>query len=248
VNPTSDPAPDSATAQPSAAPAQPQPAPAMRPPTSGEQLSGWNPPPPPGWVLPPGQQPPYGWPPPGGYLPPPPPTAPNGQPLANFGDRFLAFLLDYVIYYAVSMLVSVPVYLWWLFSFFDTIREGADRPYTTAAGPEEFFSEFFLPLLAMGFVILLVNLLLTYLYFVEFQLRRGQTIGKKTLKLKIIQLDPAGGPLTRSDLAKRWAVAWMVGTLVPLFHYLDGLWQLWDKPFQQCLHDKAAKTVVVKVG
>jgi hypothetical protein len=28
---------------------------------------------------------------------------------------------------------------------------------------------------------------------------------------------------------------------------VDGLWQLWDKPFQQCLHDKAAGTVVVKL-
>jgi hypothetical protein len=29
---------------------------------------------------------------------------------------------------------------------------------------------------------------------------------------------------------------------------IDGFWQLWDKPFQQTLHDKAAQTVVVKVS
>ena len=34
---------------------------------------------------------------------------------------------------------------------------------------------------------------------------------------------------------------------MPFFSYLDGLWQLWDKPFLQTLHDKAAQTVVVKV-
>ncbi|MEU3454082.1 hypothetical protein ABZ671_10820 [Micromonospora sp. NPDC006766] len=28
----------------------------------------------------------------------------------------------------------------------------------------------------------------------------------------------------------------------------DGFWQLWDKPWQQCLHDKFAGTVVVKVA
>jgi hypothetical protein len=28
---------------------------------------------------------------------------------------------------------------------------------------------------------------------------------------------------------------------------LDPLWCLWDKPYRQCLHDKPAKTVVVKV-
>jgi len=29
------------------------------------------------------------------------------------------------------------------------------------------------------------------------------------------------------------------------FMLLDDLWPLWDKPWQQALHDKAAKTVVV---
>ena len=30
-----------------------------------------------------------------------------------------------------------------------------------------------------------------------------------------------------------------------LFTLVDCLWPLWDKPWQQALHDKAAKTVVV---
>jgi hypothetical protein len=34
---------------------------------------------------------------------------------------------------------------------------------------------------------------------------------------------------------------------VPFLSYLDGLWQLWDKPYLQCLHYKFAQTVVVKV-
>jgi hypothetical protein len=34
----------------------------------------------------------------------------------------------------------------------------------------------------------------------------------------------------------------------PLAGFGDGLWQLWDKPWQQCLHDKFAGTVVVKVS
>jgi hypothetical protein len=35
---------------------------------------------------------------------------------------------------------------------------------------------------------------------------------------------------------------------IPFLGLIDGLWQLWDKPLQQCLHDKAAQTVVVKLG
>ena len=229
------------------------PAPAIRPPNPGEQPYGWNPPPPPGWAPPPGQQLPPGWvPPPGAYLPAPPPVAPNGQPLANFGDRFLAFLLDYVIYYAVVMLLSLPLYFWWFFSFLGTVQEAADQPYDPYGGsalePGEFFGDFFLPMIGMMAGLMLLSFLFSYLYFVEFQLRSGQTIGKKTMKLKIIPIDQAAGPVTRSELVKRWAVEWVAGSFVPGLFYLDGLWQLWDKPFQQCLHDKAAKTVVVKVG
>ena len=36
--------------------------------------------------------------------------------------------------------------------------------------------------------------------------------------------------------------------LEPFLGYLDGFWQLWDKPYRQCLHDKWPRTVVVKVG
>jgi uncharacterized RDD family membrane protein YckC len=48
--------------------------------------------------------------------------------------------------------------------------------------------------------------------------------------------------------AKRYLVENVGGTLVPFLFYLDGLWQLWDKPYQQTLHDKFAQTVVVKVA
>jgi RDD family len=32
-----------------------------------------------------------------------------------------------------------------------------------------------------------------------------------------------------------------------IFGLLDSLWLLWDKPHRQCLHDKVADTVVIKV-
>ena len=40
----------------------------------------------------------------------------------------------------------------------------------------------------------------------------------------------------------------VAGGLIPFFSYVDGLWQLWDKPYLQTLHDKFAQTVVVKVA
>jgi hypothetical protein len=46
----------------------------------------------------------------------------------------------------------------------------------------------------------------------------------------------------------RYLIEFVAATFVPFLPYLDGLWQLWDKPYQQTLHDKAAKTVVIKVS
>jgi uncharacterized RDD family membrane protein YckC len=90
-------------------------------------------------------------------------------------------------------------------------------------------------------------LLLTYVYYVEMMFRSGQTLGKRAMKLRVVPLDPAAR-LTRPVAVRRWLVQFPAGMLVPFFNYLDGLWQLWDKPYQQCLHDKFARTAVVKVS
>lgn len=184
---------------------------------------------------------------------PPPPVAPNGQPLAGFGDRFLAYLIDYAIYIAVSMIWTIPIMVWWFVSMFDWMQDmerGLD-PYGPTPMPSDMFVnmlELYVPIFILVGASVLLGSAFTYLYFVEYQLNKdGQTVGKSVMKIKIIQVGP-GQPLTRLDLTKRWGVQWLVGMVVPLFMYLDGLWQLWDKPLQQCLHDKAATSVVVKVG
>ena len=45
---------------------------------------------------------------------------------------------------------------------------------------------------------------------------------------------------------RRWLVEVGCG-LIGVVALLDGLWQLWDQPYRQCLHDKWPQTVVVKV-
>ncbi|MEV0458331.1 RDD family protein [Catellatospora methionotrophica] len=197
---------------------------------------------------------------PTGWVPPPPPPgarsfipvplAPNGQPLASFGDRLLAFLLDGLIAGAFAMIFTIPLGVIWVI----TVSSWAEDQSNAAYGdpyyqPDaaEFFGVF--GMMMIFFVgIFAVNLLVTYLYLVEYQLRKGgETVGKRVLKLRVVKVVP-GQVLTRGDLAKRWGVERVAGMFVPGLSYLDGLWQLWDKPLQQCLHDKAAQTVVVKVG
>ncbi|MBE1486571.1 RDD family protein [Plantactinospora soyae] len=208
--------------------------------------SGYGPPgygPPPAAPVPPGYlRPGYG-PPPGYQLAAPQPTSPAGLPLASFTDRLLAVLIDGAILGGTVMVLAIPAFV----IFFATA--GSDF-FTTTPGPDGTypapdFLDILVPLLLMEAGLLLVAMILQYVYHVEMAKRTGQTIGKRIMKVKITPLDPAGS-ISRAFLAKRFLVQWG-GSLIPGLTYLDGLWQLWDKPYQQCLHDKFAKTVVVKV-
>ncbi|MGW4462450.1 RDD family protein [Micromonospora sp. NPDC004704] len=198
----------------------------------------------------------YGTPPPGPYgqprpavpplyrpgYPTPPPVSPAGQPLAEFSDRFLAGLIDYGIYFLVSMVLAVPVMIYYftrvLPDLFETNPDGTlvESDFLAVLGP----------ILLMELALFVVLLALAYVYHVEMMFRTGQTVGKRIMKIRVVPLDP-NATLTRGAAVKRYLVQFLAGSLVPLLIYLDVLWQLWDKPYQQCLHDKAARTAVVKV-
>ncbi|MBQ1042785.1 MULTISPECIES: RDD family protein [unclassified Micromonospora] len=229
-------------------PPNPTPPPAGPPPAGG----GFVPPAgpavpaqhvPQGYAGPPGYPPP-GYPPPG-YAPAPlpPPVAPNGQPLAGFGDRLIAYLIDTAVAMAVTMVLLLPVFLLFFFRMIDEIEQaGPNGP-----DPAELWTGVLLPLFAAELGVLLLMLAFYWIYHVEYARRTGQTLGKKVMKLRIVPVQPDAA-LSRGMLGKRWAVEFAGGMFVPFLSYLDGFWQLWDKPWQQCLHDKFAGTVVVKVG
>lgn len=177
-----------------------------------------------------------------GYPPLPAPLSPAGQPLATFLDRFLAHLIDSVVLMGVAMVLMVPA----MIIFFTAIAPDMFVVNPDGTVPEPDFMSFFLPLLLLEFALIVVMLILTYIYYVEMMFRSGQTLGKKVMKLRVVPLAPDAA-LDRASAAKRFLVQYVAATFVPGFSYLDGLWQLWDKPYQQCLHDKFARTVVVKV-
>ncbi|WMF04621.1 RDD family protein [Micromonospora robiginosa] len=185
--------------------------------------------------------------PPPGYAPYPPPAppavAPDGQPLASFGDRLLAWLIDTAVASGVAMVFFAPVF----FLVFYRAIDDLDRAGPTGPDPSTMLTDFFLPVLLAELGLFLLLLVFYWLYHVEYARRSGQTLGKKVMKLRIVPAQP-GATLTRGMLGKRYLVEFVAGSLVPFLNYLDGFWQLWDKPWQQCLHDKFADTVVVKVG
>ncbi len=209
-------------------------------------------PPQPGpYAAPPGGYPrpgPYagmpGYPPPAPGMPPPgfPGMSPRGLPLASFGDRLLAVLIDGAVLIAASMVFIVPAFLVFFRMVLPDLTTTADgRP---TSDP---FTNFLIPMLALQGVIFVVVFALSYVYQVEMMFKTGQTVGKRVMRIQVVPLDPAA-TLNRTAAAKRWAAAQIGGAVIPVFSYLDGLWQLWDKPWQQCLHDKFAGTIVVKVA
>ena len=174
---------------------------------------------------------------------PPPPLSPGGQPLADFGTRLLAVLIDSAIVTGIAMIVFTPALFFFVFTRMDEIM--ATEP--GVAPRPDVFGDFVGPLLLLEAGLILLLLVAYYVYYVEMMYRSGQTVGKKVVGIRVVPADPQRR-LTRGMAAKRYLVENVAGTLVPLFVYLDGLWQLWDKPYQQTLHDKVAQTVVVKVS
>ncbi|MBQ1024382.1 RDD family protein [Micromonospora sp. C95] len=194
--------------------------------------------PPPGW--PPGQPPPQ-W----AAGPPPPVLGPGGQPLASFGDRLLAYLIDTAIAGAALLVVFVPLLV--IFMARVLAMDPETDPDGTVTEPGLFVVEILLPMLLLQAASIVIMFGIYWLYHVEYLKRTGQTLGKKVLKLRVVPLDPTR-TLDRRTAGKRYLVQFVGGSLVPGGSYVDGLWQLWDKPWQQCLHDKFAGTVVVKVS
>lgn len=193
-----------------------------------------------------GYGPPPGW----GYTSPPPPRpaplAPNGAPLADFGDRLLAYLIDYAILVGITLVFMIPLFIYQ----FNLMSEWmATAPVTGSEDVGRLYADMLAamaPLLWAYLVYIVLILGLYYVYRVELMFRTGQTVGKRVMKLRVVPLDPAA-TLTRGMATKRWFIDTVAAQFLGILSLLDGLWQLWDQPFRQCLHDKFAQTVVVKV-
>ena len=170
--------------------------------------------------------------------------SPGGQPLADFGTRLLAYLIDTAIMTVVAVVFFVPALLIFVF----TQVADLEPTYDGTGMVEPDLGDFFVPLLLLQLGLVLLLLVASYLYHVEMMYRSGQTVGKKAMKIRVVRADPSTPTLTRGMAAKRYLVESVAGLLLPFFSYVDGLWQLWDEPYQQTLHDKVAKTVVIKVA
>ncbi|MGW5736162.1 MULTISPECIES: RDD family protein [Streptomyces] len=195
---------------------------------------------------------PYDTPPPGGGSPygtppPPPPYGGGGDPyggsggggafgggndplagmppLAESGKRVLARILDMIL---------VGVVVWLLSWGFGTNEFDVDPDKV------EYGKSFGQSLLAA----------VLYIAYDSFMISRtGQTLGKKWLGLRVANLNDGATPTLQTALV-RAAVLWLPFAFccACIWTAICGGWSFFDKPYKQGLHDKAAKTVVVRTG
>ncbi|MEV0604368.1 RDD family protein [Streptomyces sp. NPDC050315] len=180
---------------------------------------------------------PYGGGPPGGGGPQGPyggaPQGPYGAPdplagmppLAGRGRRLLARIID-------GILIGVPVgvIMWFVVG-------GVDYPGTADDSGEQ--------------TVVSGVTMLAYLIYEGLMLTtRGQTVGKMAMKIRVAMLENGAIPTARAGWVRAavYTLPEIIPCCGPIFWLVNVLWCTWDKPYQQCLHDKAARTVVVSTG
>jgi len=90
---------------------------------------------------------------------------------------------------------------------------------------------------------LLTELVLTFLYFGYLNGVHGQTVGKRLLGIRVVDVD-TGEPVGLARGLARYGVVALLSMALVVPEIIDGLWPLRD-PRRQSWHDKVARTLVV---
>ncbi|SCG75655.1 RDD family protein [Micromonospora humi] len=205
----------------------------------------------PGQLGQPGQQgPPPGWPYPQWPGRPPIPR-PHGLPLASYGARLVARLIDLGVVFLLNALVNG----WFVWKYVEAIspylRETMRRAVNGDTSTEG------LPQIddqagGLQVVILLIATALWFAYEVPSMAARGQTFGKRVAGVRALPVE-ADQPLGFGRAFRRWStlgmptLLWYCCGLGLVLQFVDAVSPLFDQPLRQALHDKRAQTVVVQL-
>ncbi|MFI0450976.1 RDD family protein [Actinomadura sp. 6N118] len=175
-----------------------------------------------------GQQPPHGDQPPPGELP----SYGGGDSgyvdpvagLASIGRRLGAGLIDLLLLIVVTSLVSLPL---------------VDRRVLDPGAETVTYSP------GTGLANLII-LALVFLYFWFMTRKYGQTLGKKALGIRVVREEDGGAVDNSQALSRAGLYTVVLIVCCCVGGIIDVAWILGD-PRRQALHDKVARTVVVKV-
>ncbi|MEU8069510.1 RDD family protein [Micromonospora sp. NPDC048169] len=194
--------------------------------------------PPPGWPYPhwPGAQP----------IP-----RPHGLPLASYGARLVARLIDLGIVFLLNAVVNG----WFVWRYIEAVspylRESVRRALngdTSTDGLPQIDDQAG----GLQIAILVIATALWYAYEVPSMAARGQTFGKRLMGIRALPVE-ADQPLGFGRATRRWStlglptLLWYCCGLGLLLQLIDAISPLFDHPLRQALHDKRAQTVVVQL-
>lgn len=164
--------------------------------------------------------------------------------LASWGQRVGAYLIDAIPMVVVGMLMLTVT---GAADAMNRAIESGDAAAIDAA------TAMLAPLSPAGVAVTLANLLFVLAYNIGFHVARGQTPGKMLLGIRVRMVDEDRNPDVRAA-GTRCLVQFGpsllngvagIGFLAGVFNLVDHLWPLWDRR-SQTIHDKAARTVVVR--
>jgi uncharacterized RDD family membrane protein YckC len=164
--------------------------------------------------------------------------------LAEAWQRLVARLVDGLVIAVILSPLWIWFFLWYLHKLRNLLPDNPDDPAAMSR-----FMDAELNLMGISLLVGLVGASVAFAYDGFQHAKWGQTIGKRVMKIKVVNRSDRA-PVRTGAAVKRaalYAVAPQVPGIGSIFALLDSLWLLWDKPHRQCLHDKVADTVVIKV-
>ena len=168
----------------------------------------------------------------------------DGVPLASWGWRFLAVVLDAIVVNLLNTVLTAPFgavnreFEAWSTRLLEALQSGNPLPPDQLLVGLPWGSFLALTTLQLGVIVA---------YHAVFLRWKAATPGKLACRMRVVPVDQGRhrGPLGWTTISIRVLLRFVVSPLVWLFALLDALWPLWQ-PKRQALHDIAAKTQVVR--
>ncbi|MGW6456998.1 RDD family protein [Streptomyces sp. NPDC055078] len=156
---------------------------------------------------------------------------------APLGKRFAARVIDTLVLGALVGAVAVPVVSKALAHVDDKIEAAKQSGTTVTVWLVDGTTAVHLA------IVLGALLVLGVLYETVPTAKWGRTLGKKLCGLTVVDIESHGPPSFGAAL-RRWLVYSVLGVVV--VGVVNVLWCLFDRPWRQCWHDKAAHTFVTR--
>lgn len=187
------------------------------------------------------QQNPYAQYPAGQYYSARGPLTADGVPLASWGHRFLATIVDSLIFMVITFVVLIP--------FWSAIQSGL-MAWAADASRSSVPLSFYDAKYGLADLLLWVSIIagiLSLIYTVGLLTSKGATLGQMALGLRVV---PAGRGMQHDGIglgqALVRALVFFVVGYFPLLQFINVLMPLFNAKRQTC-HDMIARTQVVKI-